>query len=361
MKVRRGIQDITAYAPPIEQRVEQEYLLLDFNESTLPPDRHVAAALKGFIDAGRLRMYPAYRRFLERLARYTATQAGQILLANGSDQAIEVVMRAVLDRGDEVVIPQPAFAIFAHVADVEGARVIAPRYRPDMSFPFEEVLAAVTPRTRLIVVISPNNPTGTTAAPEQVRTLLERFPDVAVLVDEAYYEFTGKTVAAWIGRYPNLVVTRTFSKAFALAGLRLGYALGDAAFIGELHKIRGPYDVNMLAVCAAEASLEHPEAWRAYVREVMTRAKPMVERFLTEHGVAFFQGEANFMLVRPADVDAAYEHLRRNGILVRPQRGVVADMFRLSVGTVADMQRFMDVYARFLSAQPAPPRRAAAP
>jgi histidinol-phosphate aminotransferase len=230
-----------------------------------------------------------------------------------------------------------------------------------MGFPFEEVLAAVTPRTRMIVVINPNNPTGTSAAPDQVRTLLERFPDVAVLVDEAYYEFAGNTVAAWIDRYPNLIVTRTFSKAFALAGLRLGYALSNAAFIGELHKIRGPYDVNMLAVCAAEASLDHPEAWQAYVREVMTRAKPMVERFLTEHGVAFFRGEANFMLVRPADVDAAYEHLRRNGILVRPQRGVVADMFRVSVGTVADMQRFMDVYARFLSAQPATPRRAAAP
>jgi len=349
MKVRPNIARMGAYSPPLESRTDRDYLLLDFNESTVPPSPAVVEAITGFLRRGLLRAYPAYGRFGERLAAYTGLPPACTLLANGSDQAIEVVMRALLEPGDEVVFPVPGFAIFPQIAGVQGAELVSPRYRDDMSFPFEEVVAAVTPRTRLIVVINPNNPTGTSASEAQVRELLGRFPEVAVLVDEAYHEFTGRTVAPLVREHDNLVVTRTFSKAFALAGLRLGYALSNAAFIRELHKVRGPYDVNMLAVQGAEAALAHPEGWRDYVAEVMTRAKPMVERFFTEHGVPFVRGEANFMLVRPPDVAAACAFLRERGILVRPQREPVADMFRLSVGTTADMQRFMAAFADYLA------------
>ncbi len=133
----------------------------------------------------------------------------------------------------------------------------------------------------------------------------------------------------------------------AMAGLRFGYAISNPAYIRELHKLRIPYDVNSLAVVAAAASLDNPEPWQAYVREVMERAKPLVERFFTEHGVAFVPSDCNFMLVKDPDPNAVYEFLMARGILIRPQRQT-PEYFRVSIGTVAEMQRFMQVYSEYL-------------
>ena len=348
MKVRSAIARMRAYNPPLEGRVERDYLLLDFSESTQPPSAHVVEALKSYIDSGRLRIYPSYGGFQGKLAAYAGVQPEQLILTNGSDSAIQLITHALLGEGDEVVMAKPGFFVTEACALAAGAKVVAPEYpRADMSFPLEGVLAAVTPRTRLIVVVSPNNPTGTTASLEQIETILRTHPDVPVMVDEAYYEFSGKTAVPLLARHDNLVITRTCSKAFALAGLRLGYALSNADFIAELHKVRIPYDVNSLAVVAAQAQLEHPEAWQDYVTEVMQRAKPMVERFLREHGVFFYPSEANFLLVRPDDAQAAADYLKAHDILVRPQRPPVADCFRMSIGTVAEMQRFMEVWSRY--------------
>jgi histidinol-phosphate aminotransferase len=348
MKVRNAIARMGTYHPPMEGRAERDYLLLDFSESTQPPPPHVAEALKAYIETGRLRMYPSYGRFEELLAAYAGVNREQVLITNGSDSAIQLITHALLGEGDEMVMARPGFFVTGACALSAGAQVVSPEYRrSDMAFPLEAVLAAVTPRTRLIVVISPNNPTGTTASGEQIETILRAHPDVPVLVDEAYYEFCGKTAVPLLARHDNLVITRTFSKAFALAGLRLGYALSNPAFIGELRKVRIPYDVNTLAVVAAQAQLERPQPWRAYVAEVVQRAKPMLERFLREHGVFFYPSEANFLLIRPDDAQGATAYLKEHGILVRPQRPPVDDCFRMSIGTVAEMQRFMEAWSRY--------------
>jgi histidinol-phosphate aminotransferase len=348
MKVRKAIQRMTAYHPPLEGRVERDYLLLDFSESTQPPAQPVVDALKAYIDTGRLRIYPSYGEFQGKLAAYAGVAPEQLLITNGSDSAIQLITHVLLGEGDEMVMARPRFFVTEACAQSAGAKVLGPDYaRADMAFPLEGVLAAVTPRTRLIVVVSPNNPTGTSASLEQIETLLRAHPDVPVMVDEAYYEFSGKSAVPLLARHDNLVITRTCSKAFALAGLRLGYALSNAEFIAELSKVRIPYDVNSLAVVAVTAQLEHPEAWQAYVAEVMQRAKPMVERFLREHGVFFYPSEANFLLVRPDDPHAAEDYLKGHDILVRTQRSPVADCFRMSIGTVAEMQRFMEAWARY--------------
>lgn len=358
MKVKDAVARMGTYEPPLAAREEEGVLMLDFNESTLPPAPEVIAELQRFLEEGKLQQYPVHPALLERLAAYTGAAPEQIILTNGSDQALDIVIRSVLAPGDEMVFARPGFAMISQFAEALGARVVSPTYREDMSFPCEEVLAAVTPRTRLIALISPNNPTGTLIAPEQVAAILKAHPEVPVLLDEAYYEFTGQTALPLLERHENLAIIRTFSKAFALAGLRLGYVMSNAAYIQELYKVRGPFDVNILAVKAAEAALAHPAAWRGYIEEVMTRAKPMVERFFDEHGVAYFRGAANFMLVRPNDRDAACEFLRRNKILVRPQGAPIADTFRLSVGTVADMTRFMETYSRYLDSSGAESRQA---
>jgi histidinol-phosphate aminotransferase len=348
MKVREAIARMGFYDPPLAARTEPDALMLDFNESTIPPSPEVVSELVRYLKEGHVHHYPLYSPLMEKLAEYAAVAPEELIVCNGSDQALDVTLRALLEPGDEMVFAQPGFAMIPHFAQTFSARVVETRYRQDMSFPFEETLAAVTPSTRLIVLVNPNNPTGTRIPPEQIVAVLRAHPDIPVLVDEAYFEFTGETVAELVPAHDNLVITRTFSKAFALAGLRLGYAISNAPFIRELHKVRGPFDVNALAVKAAETVLDHQEGWRGYIEEVMTRAKPMVERFFDEHQVTYFKGAANFMLVRPPDRDRAYEHLRKNKILVRPQSPPIGDTFRLSVGTVADMTRFMEVYSEYL-------------
>lgn len=358
VKVRRAVREMEAYHPPLEQRADEGYLLLDFSESTVPPAQPALDAMKAFLDSGRVRMYPAEGRLRKALSAWLDVDARQLLLTNGSDSAIQLITRALLDAGDEMVMPTPGFFVIESAARSTGADVVSPRYRSDMSFPLEEVLAAVTPRTRLIALVSPNNPTGTIAEIEAVEQILSSHPNVAVLVDEAYHEFSGHTVLPLLERYDNLVVIRTFSKAFALAGLRLGYAVGDPTFIEELVKLRIPYDVNALALEAGTALLEQPEPWQAYVREVMEQAKPMVERFFSEHGVTYYPSRANFLLVQPDDLQGAVGHLREHRILVRPQRAPVSDMFRMSIGTVEQMQRFMQVYADYLAGAGSARRRA---
>jgi len=348
MKVRPIIAAMSAYKPPLEARNQPDYLLLDFNESTVPPSAEVLAAIKGFLDSGRVQVYPSYAGLLERLSAYTGRAPEEILLTNGSDQAIEVIARALLEPGDEMVTAVPTFPMIPHVPETIGARVVRVPYGEELAYPLEAVMGAVTPRTRMIAVTSPNNPTGTSIAPAQLRTLLKTFPQVGVMVDEAYHEFSGVTCATWIDEFDNLAITRTFSKAFAMAGLRLGYALSNAAFIGELHKVRGPYDVNILAVKGAEAVLDHQAGWRAYVDEVMQRAKPRVERFFQERGVRFHPSDANFMLVEPASVAAAVDFLKARGILVRLMRPPIEHLFRVSIGREADMARFMTAYGEFL-------------
>ncbi|MDH5753327.1 MAG: aminotransferase class I/II-fold pyridoxal phosphate-dependent enzyme, partial [Deltaproteobacteria bacterium] len=186
MKVRKAIRQMETYSPPLEMRAERDYLLLDFNESTQDPPQVVNQAIADCLAAGRLRKYPSYKGLIDGLSRYVGTPAENLLITNGSDSAIQVIMHALLEDGDEVVFPRPGFAIFRTTALTMGAQIVSPLYRePEMEFPLEEIKAAVTPRTRLIVVINPNNPTGTSPGPGQIEDLLKSFPEICVLVDEA--------------------------------------------------------------------------------------------------------------------------------------------------------------------------------
>ena len=356
MRVRRAVAEMGVYNPPIEMRAEQDYLLLDFSESTIPPSPQVLRAMEQYVSTGKLQRYPAYGDLTAKLGRYVGVSPDQLLVTNGSDSAIQIILHTVLEPTDEVVLAKPYFFIIGSTAHGIGATVVSPPYRDDFSFPFEEIVAAVTAKTRMIVVINPNNPTGTSASLEQVEGLLRRFPDRCIFVDEAYYEFSGKTVVPLLAKYENLVVSRTFSKAMAMAGLRFGYAVSSPEFVRQMSKLRIPYDVNSLACVAAAASLDHPEPWQAYVSEVMERSKPLVESFLEEHGVSYVKSDCNFMLIRDENPNGVYEYLERRHILVRPMR-TLPDYFRVSLGTVAEMRRFLQAYGEYL----AQPRAAARP
>ncbi|MBF0273552.1 MAG: aminotransferase class I/II-fold pyridoxal phosphate-dependent enzyme [Magnetococcales bacterium] len=349
--VRPNIRALTAYAPPWTGLDRTQYLRLDLNENTraLPPE--IRPVLERLLSSGAASRYPEYRAFLPRLAQHVGVAEENLIVTNGSDQGIEILLRAFLNPGDGMVVAQPEFPIFSHVAQVIGARVQGVPFDANMIFPTEAFLDAIDHQTRLIVLINPNNPTGSTIPLEVIREVLTRHPHLPVLLDEAYYEFTGVTCVKWMEEFKNLIIVRTFSKAFAMAGLRLGYVIAPAELIQELNKIRGPFDVNACAIAVADAQLDLPHALH-YVEEVMTRGKPFTENALREMNIPFYPGAANFMLVEPKDRDGVVIHMKQNGILVRPMVApALVKTFRLTIGPLEEMERFVGVMRGYMETE----------
>lgn len=346
-----NIQVLKSYSPPLAGRGAYEGTLLDFNERTVPPSAKVFVALQDFLNGKKLNIYPEYFDFCECIAQYAQIDPAQIMITNGSDQGIDLIFRTFTQRNDDVIIPSPSFAMFYQCAGIMENNIKEISYvLENGSFPFNQVLESITPRTKLIVLCNPNNPTGTSISLGQIETILQHAPHAIVYVDEAYYEFSGITATPLIKKYSNLMITRTFSKAFGLASLRVGYVISQEHNIQQLLKVRGPYDVNTLGYHAAKAALEDIEDLEKYVDEVMNVAKPMVENFFCRNGIPFFKSTANFLLFRPkTDVQELYTLLRKNGFLVRPQSAQqIEGMLRVSIGTEEQMGLFIKTFSSLL-------------
>ena len=348
IKVRETISRMSHYKPPLENRDPEAFLLMDFNESPLPPPPGVIQKISEFLNS-HVHVYPSYGDFLKELGNYSSVSAENLLLTNGSDQAIDIIMRSLLESGEEAAMVKPGFQMYNQTTSTLGCKLRGPEFPRDFHFPLKELKESVNTKTRLIILINPNNPTGTSVSLEQIEDLLESFPEIPVLVDEAYYEFTGETCVSLLSNYPNLIVIRTFSKALALPSLRLGYVIASPDYIIELQKIRGPYDVNIVAVLAAREQLKIPEHWQKIVSHLMDESKPAVEKYFDEMQVRYFPSKANFMLVEPPDVQQAYNFLMENKILVRPMRAPIAHTFRLSLRMMPEMRHFMEVFTRYLN------------
>jgi len=346
------VRQAVAYQPDWAGQDREGLIRLDRNEATGPLSSAVAEALTAHIQRYGVHGYPEYPKLAAALGAYCGVSAESILPTNGSDQAIDLCARAFLGPGATMLVARPEFVIFGHAAGLVGADVLGVPYRPDLSFPYQEFrAAAATGRADLIVFINPNNPTGTPVDVEFIAEIAAAHPQTPVVVDEAYVEFTGVTVVPLLATHPNLVVLRTFSKAFAMAGLRLGYVVAHPDVVAELVKIRNPFDVNALAQVAALAQLERLDEMRAAVTEMMERTKPALVEFFTRHRVPVWPGAANFLLVRPGDCDETIRRLREAGILVRRMSApALAGMFRMNLGSPAEMDRFMDVYRTLLPA-----------
>lgn len=339
------IQEMSSYNPPLAGRRSFSGVLLDFNERTLSPSSKVQKAIQNLLRTNTLQVYPEYGELEEKLARYVVVDEDQILVTNGSDQAIDLIFRTFTGVDEKVIIPTPSFTMFYQSAQIVGNKILRPLYvKKNLSFPLEEVLGMINESVKLIVVCNPNNPTGTPVSIKDIQKIAQKASNSIVLVDEAYFEFSGLTAVPLIKKYSNIIVTRTFSKAFGLPSLRVGYIVASKVYIQELLKVRGPYDVNMVAYTAALAAIDDLKGMQEYVSEVMTQAKPMVEEFFTKNKITYYPSSANFILFKP-DNDQAEQLLKENGILVRPQnKNNIENTFRLSIGTVAQMKQFIKVY-----------------
>ena len=348
IKVRETISKMGSYSPPLNNRNPEEYLLMDFNEPPLPlPNKSIEKIVS--LLKSKIHTYPVYQEFLKDLSNYVGVDTDKLLITNGSDQAADIIFRCILESGNEVKMVQPGFQMFSQVAGILGCKIDGPQFNSDFTFPHEKLKSSIDENTRLIVVINPNNPTGTSVSIYQIEDLLKSFPDIPLLIDEAYYEFTGKTSVSLIKRFPNLIVIRTFSKALGLPGLRLGYVVANADFITHLKKIRGPYDVNIVAVAAATQQLRHPENWQSVVKHLLQESKPALVKFFDKNKVKYYANEANFLLVEPKDPILAYNFLKQNKILVRQMKPPISHTFRMSLRMMPDMKRFFEVYSRYLN------------
>lgn len=340
---KKHIDTIGAYTPPLDGRDPQRFTLLDFNERTVPLSAVVQEALVDYIRAGRMQMYPAYGDVVQVIASYCRVRPEQLMITNGSDQGIDLIIRAACREGDEAIIPGPGFAMYRQCAKIENLVIHEPSYSREHGFPTEEVLAAISDRTRVICIANPNNPSGTVVCREDIIRIARAAPQACILVDECYYEYFGETVADLADELPNMAITRTFSKTWGMPSLRLGYVISCADNIRALLNVRGPYDINQLAIVAIRAALEHPEYTRDYVREVMQESKPRIEQFLREQEVDYWPSGANFLWTFPLSPERVNRVLMEHAILVRPK----ADMngrigLRITIGTIEQTDRLLD-------------------
>lgn len=344
--IKDHIVALSAYKPPLEGRNPDKFTLLDFNERTIPVSETIKRALHDYIDAGRLQMYPSYGDIVERLADYVGVDSRQLMITNGSDQGIDLVFRAVAVPGAEAIIPGPSFAMYNQCAKVEAMTIIEPQYTREDGYPLAGVLAAITPNTRIVVVSNPNNPCGTLVSNEEIAQIAKAAPQAAILVDECYFEYSQQTIVSALGDLPNVFVTRTFSKTWGIPSLRFGYLLAAPENILALCNIRGPYDINQLAIVAANAALDDPGYTSRYVTEVMASAKPRLEQWLDQEGVEYWRSGANYVWCFPDNADKVGDYLQSHGFLVRPKAYGDRVGLRITVGTSMQMEELIVAWGR---------------
>jgi histidinol-phosphate aminotransferase len=337
---RKAVLDMAPYSPPTGNRLDK--MRLDFNENTVGCSPRVIERLKETIDAGLLTVYPDYARVKAALAAHFRVSPDELLLTNGTDEAIQVLVNTYVDDGDEVIALRPSYAMYRFYAEVAGAKIVEVDYQPPaLAFPLAELLAAITPRTRAILIANPNNPTGTAINLSGVEQILKAAPHAAVLIDEAYYEFFGVTALSLLWKYPQLFVSRTFSKVYGMAALRVGCLLSQATNVKYLHKAQSPYSVNALAAIAAEAAVTDTEYIENYVTEALA-AREMLELGFEKLGIEYVAGAANFVLGyfgnRAVEIRDA---LREKAILVRDRSYEIPGGVRITVGTREQTRRVL--------------------
>jgi histidinol-phosphate aminotransferase len=332
IRPRPAVQAMAPYHPPTAGRANK--LRLDFNENTVGCSPAVIDALKGALAPEGLAIYPEYGGAKGAIARYFQVNPDQFVFTNGTDEAIQVFINTYVDDGQEVLVLKPAYAMYRFYAEVAGAKVVEIPYpQPDLEFPLQEVLDAITPATRAVLISNPNNPTGTGVSLHGLERILSRAKKAAVLIDEAYYEFSGVTALGEIDRLPNLFVCRTFSKVFGMAAMRLGCLFSHPANIEYLHKAQSPYSVNSMAVIAAQAAVEDTGYVQMYVAEVLA-ARELLCVGLEKLGITYIPSSANFVLARVGSrAIEVRDRLREKSILVRDRSYEAPGCVRITVGT----------------------------
>ena len=337
MAPRARVQAMKEYHPPLGDR---SVLRLDFNENTLACSPKVREVLGG-ISAGELTRYPEREPVEAIVAKHLGVGPEQLVLTNGVDEAIHVLFETFLDAGDEVLLPVPTYTMYEVYASATDARIVTVQSAADLAFPFQRLLAAITPQTKIVAIANPNSPAGSIATRAQLVEVARRASHAVVLVDEAYFHFHGETVLDLIGEIPNLIVARTFSKAYGLAGLRLGLLAGPVELMHWIRRVLSPYSVNSLALACLPPALEDAAFIEWYVGEVLA-ARADFEAVLDQKRVRRWPSHANFVLVDIGPQHADFvRHMRVADVLVRDRSNDPGcdGCVRITIGTRQQMRQ----------------------
>ncbi|MEK6869746.1 MAG: histidinol-phosphate transaminase, partial [Nanoarchaeota archaeon] len=341
---RKAVMGMNEYNPPTSGR--EDYLRLDFNENTIGCSPKVIQALKK-IKQENLSVYPEYSGLRKALASYCNVDFDEIVPTNATDEAIKTIIETYIEKNkDEIIIPTPTFAMFKFYAQLNEAVIREVLYNDDLSFPTNKIISAINTNTKLIVIANPNSPTGTSIKNNGIIKIIKKAKknNVMVMIDEAYYQFYGKTSIPLIKKYDNLIVTQTFSKAFGLAGLRLGYIISNKNNIRNIRKVLSPYSVNGVAVACAFAALKDQKYVKNYVREV-NESKKMIYKLLDSLKIKYFKSDANFVLLSLGK-NAGYfcKKLKEDGILVRDRSmdKLLGGCVRVTLGTREQTKKLID-------------------
>jgi histidinol-phosphate aminotransferase len=344
---RARVRAMKEYHPPLGSR---NGLRLDFNENTVACSPAVREVL-GRISAGELTRYPERESVEAIVAAHLDLAPAQVALTNGVDEAIHVLFEAFLGEGDELLLPVPTYTMYEVYASATDARVVTVQARDDLQFPFENLIASINSRTKVIAIANPNSPSGTMAVREQILKLARLAPQAVILVDEAYFHFCGETVMDVIGTLPNLIVARTFSKAYGLAGLRVGVLAGPVDLMHWIRRVVSPYSVNSVALACLPAVLDDTAYLDWYVGEVLA-AREEFEKALKAAHVRYWPSRANFILV---DIGSRHKDFVREmlaaGVLVRDRSSDPGcdGRVRITIGTREQMEEAVVTMNRALA------------
>lgn len=347
-KPREAIVRMAPYHPPTGGR--RGKLRLDFNENTVGCSPRVAELLKRIADPDFFAVYPEYTEAVPKIASWLGVSPEQLLLTNGTDEAIHCLINTYVDAGGEVLIPWPTYSMYQFYSELAGAipRQV-PYHVPDLAFPLDELLAGINENTRAILLANPNNPTGGAIGIAEIETILERAGDVAVLIDEAYFEFYDVTALDLVAAHPNLFVSRTFSKVYGMAGFRLGCLLSQAENIAMIAKGQSPYSVNSLAAACALEAINDQEYITNYVTEARAARQRLTEG-LTELGVQHYPSQANFVLAQFGDRSKEVcVRLSNRGILIRDRSHEIPGTARITAGTRAQAEQLLQALRAVLT------------
>ncbi len=333
---RARVLAMKEYHPPLGNR---DALRLDFNENTLACSPRVREVLAQ-ISVSALTRYPERGPVEAIVAAHLGLDPSQVALTNGVDEAIHVLFQTFLAMETSFFLPVPTYTMYEVYASATDARIVTVQAAADLAFPFERLLAAITPKTKIIAIASPNSPAGSVVTRNQLIAIASRAAHAVVLVDEAYFHFHGETVIDLIGSLPNLFVARTFSKAYGLAGLRLGMLAGPTELMRWVRRVLSPYSVNTLALACLPPALEDTAWLDWYVSEVLA-ARAEFESVLDAAEVRRWSSCANFVLIEIGAQHSEFvRRMRSAGVLVRDRSNDPGcdGCVRITIGTREQMR-----------------------
>ncbi|MDQ6760744.1 MAG: histidinol-phosphate transaminase [Acidobacteriota bacterium] len=340
LQPRQAVLNMAAYSPPTGARADK--LRLDFNENTVGASPQVLEYLRKHLTDAQLSIYPEYTETRRDLAEFFGVEPEDFILTNGTDEAIQVLINTYVDDDQEVLLLRPSYAMYRFYAELAGAKVRELSYRTEkLAFPLEELLDNIGPQTRAVLIANPNNPTGTGTSRAAIERILQKAAHSAVLIDEAYYEFSGVTALGLLDDYPNLFVSRTFSKVYGMAAMRLGCLFSQSGNVDLLHKAQSPYSVNSVAALAARAAIRDTTYIEKYVTEVLA-ARELLYVGFEKLNIPYYESKANFVLFEAGPrAISIRDQLRARGVLIRDRSYEIAGCVRVTVGTREQIRQFL--------------------